>query len=393
MNRQAFLMALSLSILAFGLGSLSADARPRSTDPEKYFNAPQTLEGKTVVIPIGTVIEGRMNSTISSKDSNQGEKFTLEITTPCMANGTDVVIPAGSKIEGEVVEAIAASKIYKRKGTQQGKPTGKLRTQINTLRTPDGISYQITASIAGEMISAGKGRLQQNPEISRHDVGYMGDVTSFAAVHPGVNTSNAVNPLKVTDRRAYMKDPILGVERDGGANRMGRPVYRSLVRIKQDIYIREGSPLNIRLDSPLKISIAPAQGRMSIDHSQMMPSATEDNRDRNFRRFKPVSSGGGNGGGGGGGYQDPSGFPNSNPAEQAPVAVQRQAPPPPDPEAHLPRFLRTPKNSFNEKYEPPITAGDGYEVNTNQNPNTNPNSNQNGNGGGAPQQKGGGDDF
>lgn len=391
MKRQAFLLGLSISILACGLGSSSSDARPRGGDPEKYFNAPQSLEGKTVVIPIGTVIEGRMNSTISSKDSNQGEKFTLEITTPCMANGTDVVIPAGAKIEGEVVEAIPASKIYKRKGTQQGKPTGKLRTQINTLRTPDGVSYQITASIAGEMISAGKGRLQQNPEISKHDIGYMGDVTSFAAVHPGVNTSNAVNPLKVTDRRAYMKDPILGTEKPDALNRMGRPVFRSLVRIKQDIYIKEGSPLNIRLDSPLKISIAPAQGRMSIDYSQMMPTPDESNRDRNFRRFKPVSSGGG----GGGGYQDSSGFPaptgnainSNNPAEQAQAPVQRQAPPPPDPEAHLPRFLRTPKNSFNDKYEPPITAGEGYQVGPN------PNANANGNGGGAPAQRGGGDDF
>lgn len=393
MNRQAILLGLSVSLFACGFYFSEANARPRGGDPEKYFNAPQTLEGKTVIIPIGTVIEGRMNSTISSKDSNQGEKFTLEITTPCMANGTDVVIPAGSKIEGEVVEAIPASKIYRRKGVQQGKPTGKLRTQINTLRTPDGVSYQITASIAGEMISAGKGRLQQNPEISKHDIGYMGDVTSFAAVHPGVNASNSANPLKVVDRRAYMKDPILGTEKPDALSRMGRPVYRSLVRIKQDIYIKEGSPLNIRLDSPLKISVAPAQGRMSIDYSQMMPAPTEDNRDRNFRRFKPVSSGGSNGGNPGGGYQDPSGFPvqsgNANPAEQAQAPVQRQAPPPPDPEAHLPRFLRTPKNSFNEKYEPPITAGDGYDVN--QNRSANPNNN--GNGGGAPQQKGGGDDF
>ncbi|MBX9724001.1 MAG: hypothetical protein K2X81_21525, partial [Candidatus Obscuribacterales bacterium] len=73
MKRQAFLLGLSVSIWACGLGSSSADARPRGGDPEKYFNAPQSLEGKTVVIPIGTVIEGRMNSTISSKDSNQGE--------------------------------------------------------------------------------------------------------------------------------------------------------------------------------------------------------------------------------------------------------------------------------------------------------------------------------
>lgn len=125
---------------------------------------------------------------------------------------------------------------------------------------------------------------------------------------------------------------------------------------------------------------------MSIDYSQMMPTPDESNRDRNFRRFKPVSSGGG-------GYQDSSGFPaptnsgsNNNPAEQAQAPVQRQAPPPPDPEAHLPRFLRTPKNSFNDKYEPPITAGEGYQVGPDSN--ANPNQNQ-----GVPAQKGGGDDF
>ncbi len=415
MKRKAFLLGLSASFLAGSFFITDANARPRGNDPDKYYNAPQTIEGKTVIIPMGTIIEGRLNSTISSKDSSQGEKFTLEITTPCLANGTDVVIPAGSKIEGEVVEAIPASKIYKRKGNY-GKPTGKLRTQLNMLRTPDGIAYPLTASIAGELISAGKGRLQQNPEITKHDIAYMGSVTSFAAVHPGVNSSNAANPLKVTDRRAYMKDPILGSEKPDALSRMGRPIYRSLVRIKQDVYIKEGSPLNVRLDSPLKISVAPAQGKMSIDYSQMMPDPSEDNRDRNFRRFKPVSSGGSSGGGQQGGYQDNGGFPvptgnanmnQNNPnasfnqnapynpndpnmmsRQQAQAPVQ-QAAPPPDPEGHLPRFLRTPKNTFNDKYEPPITAGDGYQVNPGPNPNAAPPQNQ---GGGAPQQRGG-DDF
>lgn len=412
MKRQ-ILFSLSAGLLAFNFVCTEAQGRPRGNDPEKYFNAPQSLEGKTVIIPIGTIIEGRLNSTISSKDSNQGEKFTLEITSPCIANGTDVVIPAGSKIEGEVVEAIPASKIFKRKGTQT-KPTGKLRTQLNTLRTPDGISYPITASIAGELISAGKGRLQQNPEISKHDIAYMGSVTSFAAVHPGVNASNSANPLKVADRRSYMKDPILGTEKPDALSRMGRPVYRSLVRIKQDIYMKEGSPLNVRLDSPLKISVSPGQGKMSIDYTQMMPEPSEDNRDRNFRRFKPVSSGGNSGGGGPqNSYQDNGGFPvsnnnqgnnqgnynpnqpynpnananfNPNMQQQAQAPPQQQAPP--DPEGHLPRFLRTPRNTFNEKYEPPITAGDGYQVGPNPNAGSGPNG-----GNAQPQQRGGGDDF
>lgn len=419
MKRQ-ILFALSAGLLAHSFVYTDAQARPRGNDPEKYFNAPQTLEGKTVIIPMGTIIEGRMNSEISSKNSTQGEKFTLEITTACLANGTDVVIPAGSKIEGEVVEAIPASKIYRRKGVQ-GKPTGKLRTQLNTLRTPDGISYPLTASIAGELISAGKGRLQQNPEITKHDIAYMGSVTSFAAVHPGVNSSNAANPLKVTDRRAYMKDPILGSEKPDALSRMGRPVYRSLVRIKQDIYIREGSPLNVRLDSPLKISVSPGQGKMSIDYSMMMPEPAEDNRDRNFRRFKPVSSGNSGGGAPQNSFQDNSGFPvptgNSgapmnvnqggynpnqpyNPNQQTNENQAAQAPPrqqaAPDPEGHLPRFLRTPRNSFNDKYEPPITAGDGYQVGPNPNAGggggggggENPNA-----GGGQQQRGGGGDDF
>ena len=82
MNRTTKSIMTLLVALSFATGPVSNDAlaRPKE-DPEKYYRAPGTLHGKTVLIPIGSHIEGRMNQTISSRQSKSGEKFSIEITT------------------------------------------------------------------------------------------------------------------------------------------------------------------------------------------------------------------------------------------------------------------------------------------------------------------------
>lgn len=76
-----------------------------------YYKAPDSLAGRTIVIPAGTTFEGRIESTIGSSVSKQGERFIITLSSPLLANGSDVLIPAGAEVLGEVVQAIPAKDV------------------------------------------------------------------------------------------------------------------------------------------------------------------------------------------------------------------------------------------------------------------------------------------
>jgi hypothetical protein len=328
MNKRNLLV---LSVLSAGLGMTVLSDRAcgqggKQTDPEKFYRAPNTIHGKTVLIPMGSHFEGRMNETISSK-TRQGQKFSIEVTSPVLANATDVVIPNGSRIIGEVVEAIPSGK--QRKIKDQPKPIGKLRTQLTSLVTPDGMTYPVVASIMPEFVKSGKYN-RANKELMNQGMGYVGSQSSFDAVHPGFDTKAGQGNRgpKVVNRREFFRDPIMG--NDGGrgqSSQYGTPVIRSIRRQGNEIYIYSGSPLTVRLDAPLKISIAPSKGALSVDLDEVTPSLEDGTRPGNFRRFQPAT-------------RAPQENEQQQPA-QAAAPVQ-----PPEPDDGLPAFLRNKKKSF-----------------------------------------------
>lgn len=333
MNRKN-LIILSALLAGLGTASITGDAiAGKATDPEKFWRSPGTIHGKTVVIPMGSHFEGRMNETISSK-TRQGQKFSIEITSPVLANSTDVVIPIGSKIIGEVVEAIPSSKQPRTKNKfnqKNPKPFGKLRTQLSTLETPDGMTHPLVATIMHDYVKNGAYN-RPNSELTNPSMGYVGSQSSFDAVHPGFDTRpGSSHGPKVTGRREFMRDPILGNEGRNKAVQYGTPVIRSIQKKGNEICILSGSPLTVRLDAPLKMGIAPSKGSLSIDLDPTTPSLDEGANNGSFRRFQPVSR---------------KAQEEERPQQIAPP--QAAAPPPqpsePDPEDGLPAFLRKKKS-------------------------------------------------
>lgn len=230
----------------------------RKQDPEAFYRSPHTMHGKTVVIPTGTTIEGRMDETIGSSVSKPGKRFTISIASPVLANGTDVIIPSGAKILGEVVEAIPHDKIPRKKGAP--KPTGKLRVTMNGLQMPDGMTYPLVCSMTGEAMFMGN-RVMANPTLGG-GVGYMGTAASFEAVSPNLqqNLRRGGRGPQVVDPSKFMKDPIYGAAAAARSamNRAGaKPLIRALVMRDRELYIDEGSSISVKLDAPLKIGINP----------------------------------------------------------------------------------------------------------------------------------------
>lgn len=263
--------------------ALPGDAQQQRPNPEAYYRAPGSVLGKTVVLPIGTTFEGRIDSTIGSAHSRQGETFTISMSAPVLANGTDVLIPAGSQVLGEVVEAIPSGHVQHMKGYP--KPIGKLRVQLTGLRTPDGVSYPMVASLAGENVQAGPHNLKPNSLIGP-GIGYVGSSSSFDAVAPGMadRMRNQHGGPQVVTRQKLMSDPIYGMDRSM-ANTNQKQAIRSLVHQNRELVIHSGSPVTVKLESPFKIGIAPPPAAMDT----MAPPV--DSSMTGGHRFAPTGSG------------------------------------------------------------------------------------------------------
>lgn len=251
----SLLASLTSSVLAI---DVQAQQRTKRSDPNTYYRAAHSMSGKTIILPIGTTFEGRMSTSISSERSHAGQAFSIILSSPLLANGTDVVIPAGSEVIGEVVEAIP-SRAFPRK--KKMPPTrGKLRIQLNQLRTPDGTSYPLVASLAGEVEDTKGGGHRTGPTLGSN-VAYVGTAAAFEAVAPGSNRygggrggQQGRGPEYVR-KREFMSHEIYGTGGDRNQGDDGNRI-RSLVIRKYDYWIDEGSPLTVRTGAPLKLGIA-----------------------------------------------------------------------------------------------------------------------------------------
>lgn len=337
-RRSAPLLLVMALLLACGPASAQ-----RNMNPETYYRAPSSMHGKTVVLPAGTTFEGRMDSSVGSRISHQGERFTITLSTPVLSNGTDVIIPAGAQVVGEVVEAIPSSKLPYNKKTQP-KPNGKLRVQLSSLQTPDGMTYPLVASMTGETIKMGR-RSMNNPSLGG-GVGYMGSSTSFEAVAPGMSDRSrgrgGRGPQVVT-KQQMMRDAIYGMGNTNNAmDRMASPTIRSLQKREHELCIDSGSPITIRLDAPFKIGISnvsPGEVTGGIDTAPAAPFPGDGGSDggRRFSRTNAPAQG-----------PAPSAFPGDTasgggppptgaPAQGGPGPAQAQEPQAQPPQAQAPQ--------------------------------------------------------
>lgn len=234
----------------------------------KYLKGEAT---KYALIPKGSTFEGRIDKTIGSSASRQGEVFKITLSSPVLSNGQDVVIPAGSEVVGEVVECIPSKTIPHPKNTPP--VTGVLRTQLTSLRTPEGNSYPLVASLAGELVNTKNGKAQ---------VGGLGDSKGYIGTSESLNQvgqkkkkrsrfdkrddeSGTAEDDETIDTWSHRSDRTrAGAYSPGVLDREGEDatnkedpnaIIRSLVKRNGDLFIFAGSPLTVKLKAPMRIAI------------------------------------------------------------------------------------------------------------------------------------------
>jgi hypothetical protein len=90
-----------------------------------------------VLIPAGTVLHVRLETTLTSKTSKSGDKFTGVVDQPVNVAGHEVV-PQGSIVDGHVVFV---------KPSKRVKGTGEMRIVLDTITTPDDEKYAMTGTL------------------------------------------------------------------------------------------------------------------------------------------------------------------------------------------------------------------------------------------------------
>ena len=257
---------LVLITCATSYGALAQSSEPprrpkRMENPDEFYQAPASMHGKTVVLPIGYTFQGRINQTISSEHSHPGQRFNIVVSAPVLANGSEVIIPVGSAVLGEVVEAVPAASVPRKRAEDKRLIRGKLRVQFSGLRMPDGNTYPLVASIAGEVENERYSYLNRSKQPLGTGVAYVGSAAGFAAVNPNGRTNDFRNNFAsggrpaVMNRKDFLRDQVMGF----GDEDMSLKDYnsiRSLVLKKRDYYIYSGSPITVRIAAPFKIGVS-----------------------------------------------------------------------------------------------------------------------------------------
>ncbi|HEV8524229.1 MAG TPA: fibronectin type III domain-containing protein [Terriglobales bacterium] len=100
---------------------------------------PTSTSGKEV--PAGTEIRAALETALSTKTSQVGDRFTALVTEPVRAVDGSVAIPAGSRINGEVTEAETGKTLPQLRGR------GKLQLRFREVILPNGATVPLTATL------------------------------------------------------------------------------------------------------------------------------------------------------------------------------------------------------------------------------------------------------
>ncbi|HSO75188.1 MAG TPA: hypothetical protein VLU47_10145, partial [Blastocatellia bacterium] len=136
MQRNRFLRHASITlviILVAGTGfqSLGQAQRPRYGSPQG---------GRSVTIPEDSVIAVRMDATLTSRTAHVGDTFTVTVTVPVDADGT-VIIPAGSIIEGRISQVTPAKRMSR---------SGSIAVEFEELVLPDGARIRLVGVLTSD---------------------------------------------------------------------------------------------------------------------------------------------------------------------------------------------------------------------------------------------------
>lgn len=199
---------------------------PLPTDADRLAARPSGAYTNGLLVAQGTVMQGRLDKELNTKDSYAGEAFQLTVTVPVWVGAT-AAIPAGSTIQGTVQQV-----------TRGGRLSGhaELQLQYNTLTVPGqaALSLRATTASVGDnaaTVDSGEGTVN----------GQSADTGKKAATGAAIG---AVLGGIFGGGGGLLK---------GGAAGAGVGTAGVLLSHDRDLTLKAGETVSVKLDQPLEI--------------------------------------------------------------------------------------------------------------------------------------------
>jgi len=187
--------------------------------------------GHSNEVPAGTDIEASLQSALSTRTSQVGERFVAITTQPVRDVNDQIVIPTGARINGQVTE----SEEGKTLPTLRGR--GKLNLRFESITLPSGATVPISATLISVNQSGGNGSVNSEGEVQSSTKG------STAA--KGVGVGAAVGTIAGLILGGPFKGLAIGAIAGGGY---------VLATKGKDVELPENTGFKIRLDQPISMA-------------------------------------------------------------------------------------------------------------------------------------------
>lgn len=181
-------------------------------------------------IPSGTEIDATLDSELSTKNSQPGQRFTATVSEAVRDPNDEIVLPVGTHINGQVTESEEGKTLPQLRGR------GKLNLRFDSVTLPNGRSFPISATLLTVHQSGGNGSVNSEGEVQ------SGTTAGTAA--KGVGVGAGIGTIAGFILGGPLKGLAIGALAGGGY---------ILATKGKDVELPQGTGMHIRLDQNLAL--------------------------------------------------------------------------------------------------------------------------------------------
>lgn len=263
MNKhQVSCLASTASAVAIFLMPISAMAQSYGSTTTGY---PSQSSSFSAYVPAGMMLDAQLQTAISTEAARPGDLVSAVMNQPVqLGNG---YLPAGTTLEGHVETAKAGGFLGR---------AGRLTVKFNRLRTPNGLSVPIAATISGDL-----GKYHQTGTDSNSFAGEgMGTKVGQAALRTAIGAGagaalgTAVGAIAGRGRTNVSYNPVYapyghgmmmpvgyqptygsGAARGAGRGAWSGAAIGGGVGLADSVLLRKGKNVNIPSGTPIKLQL------------------------------------------------------------------------------------------------------------------------------------------
>ncbi len=198
------------------------------------------LQGRVTTVASGTQFQASLKNGLDSETTVMGEPVEATLASPIMQGGVEVV-PAGSRVLGSVTDVVSAKRF-------KFGANGKIDIKFNSIETPDGRKFPLSASIDENSLSLSGGTTggRVGKSLLTTGVGAGGGAALGTALGAIVGATGRGQVGRSTGMGA-----AFGTALGGGVGLVGAGVRKG-----SEIKIKAGSSLPVKLTDNMQVTAA-----------------------------------------------------------------------------------------------------------------------------------------